>query len=310
MGGKDTKWKCVSYGAIYDARAENWMSLPNNMLEARCECSVVAKGKYVYVIGGTNADDTCLKTVYRLSLETYQWTAVAPMSTKRADFAVALQGDYTYVFGGVGNTGYMLASAERYSIADDTWEALPEMAEKRAEHCAVPALLGNAIYIVGGYGNCSLELFDTALNGWKCDRHLNGIPECRNYGAAVMLEDRYLVLIGGFNETKTAVASCCIYDCIFNQWAISAPKSIDMSTVRARHTAAVLDGKIIVAGGECQIKRLSSMEFIQIRDLLEFAPLIHPLPTLYFNQILQIMKSNYYYREVAGNGDAHAVGVD
>lgn len=33
------------------------------------------------------------------------------------------------------------------------------------------------------------------------------------------------------------------------------------------------------------------MEFIDIRELLEFAPLIYPLQNFYFNQVLQIGKA-------------------
>ena len=57
------------------------------------------------------------------------------------------------------------------------------------------------------------------------------------------------------------------------------------------HTAAVLDGKIIVAGGEGRdFNALASVECIDADALLEYAQLHFPLPTLLFNRILQIGK--------------------
>ena len=64
-----------------------------------------------------------------------------------------------------------------------------------------------------------------------------------------------------------------------------------MITVRYFHTVAVLDGKIVVAGGECYDGGLSSMECIDARDILEYAPLDYPLPVEYFDQILLLGKA-------------------
>ena len=60
---------------------------------------------------------------------------------------------------------------------------------------------------------------------------------------------------------------------------------------RYQHTAAVLDGKIVVAGGRGRDNKvLASVECIDADALLEYAPLHYPLPTLLFNRILVISK--------------------
>ena len=165
------------------------------------------------------------------------------------------------------------------------------MAAARLGHCAVAALR-NVIYILGDFRTCVLEVFDTALLEWKIGASLCDMPGARVFAAAVVLKNRYLVVIGGIDEEDKATAGCLIYNCSTNCWS-STPASMNMITAPHRHTAAVLDGKIGVAGGRFGGPFLSSMEctIIDAQDILEYAPLDYPLPVEYFNQILQLGKA-------------------
>ena len=61
---------------------------------------------------------------------------------------------------------------------------------------------------------------------------------------------------------------------------------MDMIEARECHTAAVFDGKIVVAGGLGRDDNaLASVECIDADALLEYAPLHYPLPRLLFNRI-------------------------
>ena len=291
IGGINATWNAVSSGLIYDSRTRQMTPLPNDMPAARAESRAVANAENMYVIGGWGAGSR--NAVYRLSLETYEWTVMAPMSTVRYDCAVVLKGDYIYVFGGSGRDGNSLALTERYSIIDNTWQPLPDMAKVRRCHCAL--VLDNDIYIVGDYRSC-FDIFDIVSLSWRTEGNLHDLPEMRDYSAAIVLRDRYLVVIGGQFYTKKGfghAANCFIYDRIFNRWS-STPMSMDMVTTRFKHTVAVLGEKIIVVGGRGGNfgKPLSSMEFIEAHDLLEYSPLNYPLPHSYFNKILQIVKAN------------------
>ena len=287
LGGRDDVGNVLSSGFIYDARTKQSSPLPNDMPAARYLFSAVANERYIFVIGGMGAGWGAVKSMYRLSLETYEWTTLAPMGTARVACAGVLLDGHLYMFG--GHSGYELASVERYSIVGNTWEDLPDMAAARWGHCAVAALR-NRIYILGGDYTRVLEVFDTALLEWRTDVSLCDMPERRNRAAAVVLKNKYLVVIGGRDDDEYgATAGCLIYDCSINQWS-STLAFMNMTTARYLHTAALLDGKIVVAGGNGE-QFLSSMECIGARDILEYAPLDYPLPQTYFDQILQLGKA-------------------
>ena len=290
LGGLGVTNNVLSSGFIYDAKAKQSTPLPNRMPTARYGFSVVSNEDYMYIIGGRDDEWQAVNTVYRLSLETYEWTTMAQMGTARAGCVGVLLGYYIYIFGGTcgaeGTRGAEgLVSVERYSIVGNTWENLPDMAVARCYHCAVAALR-NVIYILGGNRTRVVEVFDTALLEWRTEARLCDMPKSRNIAAAVVLKNRYLVMIGGYKEVVNS-AGCLIYDCLINQWS-STPASINMIIARISHTAAVLDGKIIVAGGSGGV---SSMECIDIQDVLEYAPLDYPLPQIYFDQILLLGKA-------------------
>jgi len=156
----------------------------------------------------------------------------------------------------------------------------------RYDHCAI-SITGSDIYIVGG-DTCSVDVFDTATLTWKNPTYLRDMPESRQCAAAVVLKNKYLVVIGGYGQDRNTTSSCLIYDLWCNRWS-STPASMDMIEARHSHTAVVLDGKIVVAGGQDQDRKaLASVECIDADALLEYAPLHFPLPTLLFDRVLEI----------------------
>jgi len=276
VGGEDAHaGNYLSSGYIYDVRTQQSTPLPNDMPEALTDCCVVANDANVYVIGGKDNSGDAVNTVYRLCLKTEKWSIMAPMATARFCFAAALKDNYIYIFGGCDDDH---EPSERYSIDNNTWGGLPDMPNgNRCYPCAV-ATAGSEIYIVGGSA-WSVEVFDTATLTWKNETHLDSMPEIRRYAATVVLKKKYLVLIGGGDQYWKATASCLIFDFSSNSWS-TTPASMDLIEARRYHTAAVLDGKIVVAGG-----RNASVECIDVDALLEYAPLHYPLPDWILNRI-------------------------
>ena len=114
LGGWDDDGNVLSSGFIYDVRTEHSTPLPNNMPEARHYFIALANERYMFVIGGANDEWEVLDTVFCLSLETYEWSTLAPMGTGRWYCAGVLLGDYLYIFGGYD--GSDLGPVDRYSI--------------------------------------------------------------------------------------------------------------------------------------------------------------------------------------------------
>ena len=285
-GYATTSHDVLSSGFIYNARTEQSTPLPNDILPVLEGFSAVSNDEYMYVIGGWNYEDGFFDTVYRLSLETYKWSTMAPMGTARYCCVSVLLGDCIYVFGGSN-----LVLVERYSIVGNTWEDLPNMP---ALGCLWTAALRNEIYVFGPTDRYSREhsliVFDTVLLEWRTVVNMPGRRD-RPAGPAVVIQHRYLVLIAGCCPNIRETAGCLIYDCSINRWS-STPASMNMITAPHRHTAAVLDGKIVVAGGRSRGQFLSTMECIGACDVLEYAPLHYPVPQIYFNRKLQLGRSH------------------
>uniref|UniRef100_A0A7S2L769 Uncharacterized protein n=2 Tax=Leptocylindrus danicus TaxID=163516 RepID=A0A7S2L769_9STRA len=309
VGGYDANGKRLSSGIIYNATTHQCTPLPHKMPVALYGCTATCGGgNYMYVIGGLGGvNDAIANTVYRLSLMNYKWKnmSAAPMKTARFGHASVLCDNYIYVFGGLDHRG-KLASVERYSISKNTWEDdLPAMDEARVGHCAV--VVGNLIYIVGGYrAKRSMIVFDTVSLKWRSHDDdtdddgcpLSDMPYTRDFATAVVLRDdvlpnvvNYLMIIGGEDEHGHVMPSCLIYNCYNNTWS-SVPVCMEMTRARSYHVTSVLKDRVIVAGGiGSNDQRLSSMESIQASDLLRYAPLMFPLPTVYFDQILLLGKA-------------------
>eukprot|EP00814_Leptocylindrus_danicus_P021545 CAMPEP_0116023592 /NCGR_PEP_ID=MMETSP0321-20121206/11707_1 /TAXON_ID=163516 /ORGANISM="Leptocylindrus danicus var. danicus, Strain B650" /LENGTH=121 /DNA_ID=CAMNT_0003494949 /DNA_START=185 /DNA_END=550 /DNA_ORIENTATION=+ len=78
VGGEDADGNTLSTGFIYDVRTQQSTPLPNDMPAALYGCRVVANDGYVCVLGGYGNDGP-VNTVYRLCLDTMEWTIMALM---------------------------------------------------------------------------------------------------------------------------------------------------------------------------------------------------------------------------------------
>jgi N-acetylneuraminic acid mutarotase len=118
------------------------------------------------------------------------------------------------------------------------------MLHARSAHAVVAT--GDAIYAIGGTGAggapvLALERFDG--KSWREETSLPG--EGLNAPAAAAIDGRIYV-IGGFKTTTNVPsADVLVYDTRTHVWSSAAP----LPAPRGGHAAAVLNGKIHVAGG-------------------------------------------------------------
>ncbi len=184
--------------------------------------------------------------IYDIASDTWTSGAVVPFEGLNHQ-ATAVYNGKLYTFGGLGPDELLDKLVLVYDPAADSWERLPDMPETRQSATAVT--LGDAIYIVGGAGsNASALLRYLPESGeWAV---LAEMSQIRNHLAAVVL-DGEIYAIGGREENPLSALIVDfdlveIYEPESNTWRSGPP----LNFPRAGFTAAAIDGKIYVAGGE------------------------------------------------------------
>jgi N-acetylneuraminic acid mutarotase len=199
-----------------------------------------------YINGGMS---TATTDAYSYDPKSDAWTKISPLPTgsQRAGSCVAVDAGLMYVVGGA-NGGKSVADAARYDPATDTWEELPELPERR-EHCSAGAING-VLYIAGGRADGIAGIqpktwaFDLATKAWT---EKAALAPPRGGLAGAVLAQRLFVFGGEGNMSASSgvFPNIDAYDPIANQWQALEP----MLVPRHGYAAAVLDGRIYLAGG-------------------------------------------------------------
>jgi N-acetylneuraminic acid mutarotase len=141
----------------------------------------------------------------------------------------------------------------------DRWTSLSPAGLERTEVAA--ARIGRFLYVVGGFERTSgettaaVERYDTVRDTW---RRVRPMPEALNHPTAVTYRGRVYVHGGysGRRDLSSAQSVLLRYDPRRDRWA-RLPSS---PTPRAAHAAAVLGGRLYVAGGSSTSGSLRSLE--------------------------------------------------
>ena len=170
------------------------------------------------------------------------------MATERYDHAAAALGGKLYTMGGT-NGGTRLDQAEEYDPKADSWQPLPSMPTARKRLAAV-AVAGK-VYAIGGEngdGYCdAVEAFDPLSGAWTRVASLS-VARCNH--TATVIEGNIYVLGGqradpDDEDEWVDTDRVDAYDPAADSWQQMAA----MPTARSQHSAAFLDGKIYVSGG-------------------------------------------------------------
>jgi N-acetylneuraminic acid mutarotase len=139
----------------------------------------------------------------------------------------------------------------------DRWAALPSAPLERSEVAA--ARVGGSIYVVGGFEagrrGGAVERYDIRRRRWA---RVRSMPFALNHPTAVAYRGRVYVH-GGYRSTtdlSMPTGALLRYDPGADRWRALPPSP----TPRAAHAAAVLGGRLYVAGGANDSGSLSSLE--------------------------------------------------
>eukprot|EP00808_Paulinella_micropora_P022002 g3208.t1 len=230
IGGHDGTCELSSVEKM-DLRSNKWEEvacLPNG---GRTGCAAAVVKGQLLVAGGHGYGGDDLSCVSRYDAATNSWTAMAPMTCRRAYAAAAAMGGWFYVVGGLfGGTRW--STVERFDPDTNTWELIPPMTCKRVGCSA--AVLNQHLYVLGGEdGETDLntvERFDPIRKKWEVVAPLN----TRRDGCAACVVGGHLYAIGGFRrDTGSTFDTVERYDEVANKWTMVASMKTTRFTLAA-----------------------------------------------------------------------------
>ena len=203
---------------VYDIATDTW-STADDMPSGRYYFDCVGIGAKMYCGGGYNSGGQTTMYIFDPAAAAgSQWTTGASMPVYRYAYAgVALNGKY-YLLGGYSGGAYS-ASCDVYDPASDTWDTIPDMETPRRYGLA--GAIGGKIYITGGLSASgtvtdSTQMYDPATNTWYPRAPHPGGGWVRT--ADGVMDDRFLVIVGGYAADATASNYVLAYDALNDAW--------------------------------------------------------------------------------------------
>lgn len=239
------------------ANSNSNSNLPNTpMLTPREEFGLVTlpDGK-LFAIGGADVnvrDNDVLNSTEIFDFATNSWTAGPSMLQERQLGGVAVVGGKVYYVGGENSTQDVSDTIEIFDIATNKWSLGPKLKWTR-ESFGV-GVIGKKMYFIGGQvddGNAitlkNMLILDTETH--TVSRGADMHQRRSDMGVAVL--DGKMYAMGGFSlevnyPTGGFIDTMEVYDPATKKWTLI---NATMSKKRGALTAAVVDGKIVAAGG-------------------------------------------------------------
>ena len=173
------------------------------------------------------------------------------MAIKRGSHAIATLAGKLYAMGGQLCEDTTLAQAEVYDPKADVWQPLPNM--PTARYSLAAAAVAGKVFAIGGQDidddHCvAVEAYDPLSGAWT---RAASLSVARSSHTATSVGGKIYVLGGvmsqGDQEEEEFITMdrVDVYDPVADSWQQMAA----MPTARSQHSAAVLDGKIYVSGG-------------------------------------------------------------
>ena len=223
----------------------------------RHENGYVRVGNRFYLVGGRG-----MKPVEIFDPATGQWSTGATPPVEMHHFQAVEFDGKIYVVGAM--TGGWpaeppLPDVYIYDPATNRWSKGPAIPADRRRGGAGAVVHGGQIYLVGGIQNghtdghvAWVDAFDPRTGAW---RRLPDAPRARDHFQVGVIDEKLYVAGGrlssavpgqGFSRTVPEVD---VFDLRSGTWS-TLPSTANLPTPRAGSTTAVLDGHLVVLGGE------------------------------------------------------------
>lgn len=249
--------------------AAQWRSLPDAPT-ARLMMAWTVLDDKIWLIGGIREGET-LQTVETYDPHTAQWQPQPPLPIPLNHAAAATYRGEVVVIGGATDT-ITQASDKVFAFRDGQWVELASLQHARAAPAA--AVVDDKLVVFGGQNDKQIvpqtEVFDG--ESWTSAADM---PTPREHLAAVS-DGVYIYTVGGrFLSADENSAAFERFDPESGNWE----KLPDMPSARGSYGAALVDGRIVVVGGEEPTRVLATVEMYDIanRKWSTHAPLNTPV---------------------------------
>lgn len=236
----------------------SWVTLAGGTEpQQRHESGYVKAGDRFYLVGGRGD-----RAVQSFDPESGSWTTGALPPIEMHHFQAVEHGGKIYVVGAMTGrypTEPPVPHVYVYDPATDSWTRGPEIPEDRRRGGAGAIVHQGRIYLVAGIQNGHtdghvpwFDAFDPATGAWT---RLPDAPRARDHFQAAIVDGK-LYAIGGRRSSagsgqtfNLTIPEVDVYDFATGRWT-TLPVGADLPTERAGTTSVVLNGEILVIGGE------------------------------------------------------------
>jgi N-acetylneuraminic acid mutarotase len=274
---------------------------PNPIIRAEALRAVV-DGK-LYTFGGFLDPDGPVKRSDVFDPVANTWTQIADLPTRLTHAGVAVDGHDVYFVGGyvgIGATGYNqtfgVTQVWKYNTDSNQYTAIAALPAARAGGGA--AVINHTLFYFSGDDGSRND----AATMWSIDLtsanptwgQLADIPDARSHMGYVTMDGKIYAMGGqhGNDEGLTTVTTVNVYDPVTNMWATLAALPVAVSHIAS--AGVVLDGRIIIAGGETAHEQASNRVTIYDPGTNTWSSLT-PLPATRFSGVAAIIDGVLYF---------------
>ena len=192
---------------VYRWSSNSWHTGPRLPSGLAYGASVVTRGG-MEILGGADGKASSRKC-WRLDLKKQAWLPCGVLPRDVVLSRAEAVRNEIYLFGGAKDSADLTTCTAEVIVRDSngSWHALTVMPQGPVANAA-SAAIGNAVYLFGGVSmpaagkilnHAGAYLFDAAEHTWK---RLRPLPKPNRGLTAVALNDRSILLVGGYTATQ------------------------------------------------------------------------------------------------------------
>lgn len=225
-----------------------WQRLPDVGQGPVQEIGVAELDGKIYVVGGFNDRLGLLDTVQVYDIASQTWSTAAPLPRPVHHANVASADGKLYVLGALIDLQFNETDESwAYDPATDTWVEVASMGTG-ARGSGAAATIDGKIYLAGGWRDSAavtdFSVYDPALDTW--DHTLPPLADPRDHLVAAAIGTEFYAVSGRAGAIASINPRLDSYDTTTGTWT----ERTSIPTARGGMAGGVVDGQIIVVGGE------------------------------------------------------------